>query len=301
MAPLPDFAPQSTSHVKGERGVIGVKWKEQDPVFDPYYQPPGEFPNGIIPELTNVVATASLACEIDLRAAAVKLPNCEYDPRVRPGLVLRIREPQATCILHAKGRMKVMGCKTEYAARQAIRKFARKLQRAALSGGIVRGEVKISKFGIQNIAANVDIGFPISSLERFATEFDNEAIYEPEIGSCVTVSSESPRLTMQIFASGKIVFLGARHRLHVYEAFRQWYPRLLQFKATDRFRVKEESFAEEVAEPKLEPPSSAPPYELQALLRQVLMDPSKAQLLPPQLLQNPQQLEQLMQQLTRPS
>jgi len=44
---------------------------------------------------------------------------------------------------------------------------------------------------------------------------------------------EQPPVFLQIFASGKITFLGARSRDDVYEAFRNIYPRLYEYRKTD--------------------------------------------------------------------
>lgn len=205
--------------------------KQDDPIFCEHFVPRRSFPDNIVPKLSNVVASARLDCKINLRNAAQCLWNCEYDPRVRPGLLLRLRQPLSTCIVHTNGEMKVMGCANEYCARIAARMTARKIQKAALTnhGVVLQGVVRLRKFDIQSIVATAQVGFKIVSLEKLALVYEEEDVsYDPELASHAKICGE--KVTLQVFGSGKITFLGAKSREDIYDAFCLWYPRLLQFR-----------------------------------------------------------------------
>lgn len=81
--------------------------------------------NRIVPKIQNVVATCNLVVQIDLTELTLKVRNAEYNPRRHPAVVVRIRHSKSTALVHASGRMVVIGTKSEDDARLAARKYAR--------------------------------------------------------------------------------------------------------------------------------------------------------------------------------
>jgi TATA-box binding protein (TBP) (component of TFIID and TFIIIB) len=167
-------------------------WAARSPLYRHDYQPdPSEFANcgGIVPVVQNVDIMVSLGCSIDLTQVARKLPNCEYDPRKRSGVILRLRNPKATGTLFKSGNLRCMGARSEFLALCAARKFARKVTRLGMY------KIHFRKFRVTNIMATADVGFPLTSLGDFAAEFDGDgALYDTEIFCGVRYQLTDPKV-----------------------------------------------------------------------------------------------------------
>mgnify|MGYP006108934767 CR=1 FL=1 len=68
------------------------------------------------PQLVNIVSTASLLSNaifrLDLRQIALWCRNVEYNPKRFSAAVMRIREPKATGLIFATGKIVITGAKT---------------------------------------------------------------------------------------------------------------------------------------------------------------------------------------------
>ncbi|XP_077501136.1 TATA-box-binding protein-like [Amblyomma americanum] len=146
------------------------------------------------------MASLSLGCRLDLRKIALHAPNTEYDPKRTPALVMRIREPRAVPLVFGSGKILCSGAKDEMKAKLASRKFARIIQKLGFDAHFLN-------FKIVNIVASCDVGFMIR-LEGLLLARRGLASYEPELSPGLTYRPEHPRVTLLIFASGKIVFTG---------------------------------------------------------------------------------------------
>ena len=73
----------------------------------------GSATNGIIPKIQNVVATVNLDCKLDLTQIANGAKNCDFNPRRFCAVIMRIREPKATAMIFASGKMVCTGNKSE--------------------------------------------------------------------------------------------------------------------------------------------------------------------------------------------
>jgi len=182
-------------------------------------------PSGIIPAIQNVVATCLIAAKVDLKAVAMRARNAEYNPKRFPAVVMRIRQPKSTALVFASGKMVCTGARNEADARLACRKYARIIQKLDVQ------EITFSDFKIQNIVASCDLRFPVR-LEGLAAEHEDFTSYEPELFPGLIYRMVSPKLVILVFVSGKVVITGAKTRDHVYEAFENLYPTLVEFKKT---------------------------------------------------------------------
>ena len=61
----------------------------------------------------NVVATADFKIKLDLKRIAVACRNAEYNPKRFPAVILRIRDPKATAMIFARGKVVITGAKSE--------------------------------------------------------------------------------------------------------------------------------------------------------------------------------------------
>ncbi|MDD3493503.1 MAG: TATA-box-binding protein, partial [Candidatus Thermoplasmatota archaeon] len=63
-------------------------------------------------KIENVVASTTIADELDLSQLSKKLPEGEYEPEQFPGLVLRLDEPKTAALLFRSGKVVCTGAKT---------------------------------------------------------------------------------------------------------------------------------------------------------------------------------------------
>uniref|UniRef100_A0A7S0BM82 TATA-box-binding protein n=2 Tax=Rhodosorus marinus TaxID=101924 RepID=A0A7S0BM82_9RHOD len=179
--------------------------------------------NGIIPDIQNVVATASLGVQLDLKTVAMKARNAEYNPKRFAAVIMRIREPKTTALIFASGKIVVTGAKHEDLSRTATKKYSKIIQKCGYT------DAKLNEFSVQNIVASCDVQFPVR-LEALHTEHSGFCTYEPEIFPGLVYRMMSPRIVLLIFVSGKVVLTGAKVRDDTYRAFQKIYHVLSQFR-----------------------------------------------------------------------
>eukprot|EP00472_Partenskyella_glossopodia_P008191 CAMPEP_0197532162 /NCGR_PEP_ID=MMETSP1318-20131121/38730_1 /TAXON_ID=552666 /ORGANISM="Partenskyella glossopodia, Strain RCC365" /LENGTH=350 /DNA_ID=CAMNT_0043088637 /DNA_START=15 /DNA_END=1067 /DNA_ORIENTATION=- len=183
------------------------------------------------PEVNCVFAFLHLHIKLDLVHICTRVRGAEYNPKRFHAVVLRIREPKATAIMYASGKLVCMGAKNEKSANIACRKFVRILQKIGY---------KDAKFNptdeeplIRNIMAKVKVPFPIR-LEDLAIAHRDFVSYEPEIFPGLIYRMASPRVTVFVFVTGTILVVGAKSRADVYSAFDAIYPVLYEYKKQDQ-------------------------------------------------------------------
>lgn len=165
-----------------------------------------ELPSTMKPVVSNLVACVQFGCEFDLYKIAQTVRNAEYRPRRFPAAILHITEPKATALIFKPGKMNIVGTKTEEDALLAAKKFGKIMKK-------LNYKVKLQNFKITNIVASASCGFRVG-LEAIASNslFRNFAKYNPEIFSGLIFKVPDPQVTLLIFASGKIIFTGAKVR-----------------------------------------------------------------------------------------
>jgi transcription initiation factor TFIID TATA-box-binding protein len=179
-------------------------------------------PENIIPKLQNIVSTANLRCELDLREIALQAKNAEYNPKRFAAVIMRIREPKTTALIFASGKMVCTGARSEEDSRKAARQYAKIINKLGFP-------VKFSEFKVQNIVGSCDVQFPIR-LEGLANAHSRFCNYEPEMFPGLIYRMNKPKIVLLIFVSGKIVLTGAKDRNDIYQAFQTIYPTLSLFK-----------------------------------------------------------------------
>lgn len=74
--------------------------------------------------IQNMTATANLGVRLDLKMIALKCRNTEFNPRRFGAVIMRLREPRATALIFASGKMVVTGVKSTHNATLACKKFS---------------------------------------------------------------------------------------------------------------------------------------------------------------------------------
>ena len=175
--------------------------------------------------IQNIASTANLGVRLDLKKIALKCRNTEFNPRRFGAVIMRLREPRATALMFASGKMCVTGVKSTHNATLACKKFAYIIERVGFQ------PKDYMDFKVQNIVGTADCGFPIR-LEGLVYAHSAFASYEPELFPGLIYRLVSPRVVFLIFVSGKIVITGAKKESDLANALTKIYPVLVEFKKT---------------------------------------------------------------------
>mmetsp|Transcript_12632 Transcript_12632/g.18569 ORF Transcript_12632/g.18569 Transcript_12632/m.18569 type:complete len:257 (+) Transcript_12632:66-836(+) len=173
--------------------------------------------------IQNISCTANLGVRLDLKKIALKCRNTEFNPRRFGAVIMRLREPRATALIFASGKMCITGTKSTHNATLATKRFAYIVERVGF-----KPEEHLD-FKVQNIVGTTDVGFPIR-LEGLVYAHSMYASFEPELFPGLIYRMIKPRVVFLIFVSGKLVITGARTEEDLRQAFTKLYPVLLDFR-----------------------------------------------------------------------
>lgn len=155
-------------------------------------------------KIENVVASASLGAELDLKAIALALDGAEYEPEQFPGLIYRLKEPKTATLLFRSGKIVCTGAKSLEQVKAAVSKVVKQIEAA----GVVVG--KDPEIVVQNIVATSNLGAKINLNATAITLGLEKVEYEPEQFPGLVYRLDSPKVVMLLFGSGKLVCTGAR-------------------------------------------------------------------------------------------
>ena len=136
---------------------------------------------------------------------------------------MRLREPRATALVFASGKLVITGTRSGHNSSLATKKVAYILERVGFQPS------NHINFKIQNIVGTVDVGFPIR-LEGVAFAHPSHSSYEPELFPGLIYRLVQPRVVLLIFVSGKVVITGAKTEEILAEGLRRVFPILLEFR-----------------------------------------------------------------------
>jgi len=177
----------------------------------------------ILIRIQNMSSTANLGVRLDLKQIALRCRNTEFNPRRFAAVIMRIREPKATALIFASGKMCVTGTKSCHNSTLAAKKFAFIVEKVGFKCA------KAIQFKVQNIVGTADLGFPIR-LEGLVFAHSNYASYEPELFPGLIYRLVDPRVVFLIFVSGKIVITGAKTEKDLSVAATKLYPVLVEYR-----------------------------------------------------------------------
>jgi transcription initiation factor TFIID TATA-box-binding protein len=160
--------------------------------------------------IQNIVASAALNQRISLKTIVEKFPQAEYNPKVFPGLVFRLKKPKTATLIFETGKMVCTGAKSEKEAIQAVNKVTRELK----AHGIPIANKPAIK--IQNVVASAELNGEID-LENVVYKL-KRVMYEPEQFPGAVYRMDEPKVVFLIFSAGKLVCVGAKREEDVYEA-----------------------------------------------------------------------------------
>ena len=161
-------------------------------------------------KIENVVATTDLSQRLDLDAILKVTPGAKYNPQTFAGLVYRLKKPRTTTLLFASGKMVCTGARSTKSAKTAIAQIIKELK----SQGIVI--FTNPGIEIENIVASSDLRGTID-LEMVAERL-RKTMYEPEQFPGLVYTMTEPKSVLLVFASGRIVCVGAKTEADVHLA-----------------------------------------------------------------------------------
>jgi transcription initiation factor TFIID TATA-box-binding protein len=159
-------------------------------------------PKEVEATIQNIVASVTTGEAIDLDAIVRNFPIVEYRPEQFPGLVFRLEKPKTTTLIFRSGKMICTGAKSMRDVQEAVEKILKVMRERGI---INHGEPRIQ---IQNIVSTATLGGDID-LEK-AAYLLGRTMYEPEQFAGAIYRMDEPKVVFLIFASGKIVILGAK-------------------------------------------------------------------------------------------
>jgi len=156
-----------------------------------------------VPTIVNLVATASLNQSIDLFEVA-KIEYTVFDQEIYGGRVAYLKTPSmhGKVTIFPSGKLISLGTRSPTQAQEDLQKTADILTE--------HGLIKPSKITaeIKNIVVVLTLP-ELPNLEEIAQK--HHAIYEPDQFPAAIMKQKSPKATMLIFSSGKIVIAGLRN------------------------------------------------------------------------------------------
>ena len=162
--------------------------------------------------ITNVVATAQLNCQLDLRDLDEKWILAEYHPERFSGLLLRTLYPfNGHCQLYRNGKVTVNGATSEKDAISLLDYFVREVKKVGY-------DCHADNFTIVNIVASFDLMRSLSlpvAVTAVKRHFPKTS-WEPEIFP--GFSTKMNGCTAVVFRSGKVNLLGAKNFEIIQEA-----------------------------------------------------------------------------------
>ena len=170
--------------------------------------------------IVNVVASATIEQQLDLKDITKKFPEVEWNPEQFPGAVFRLRNPKTATLLFGSGKMVCTGSKSEEMAVKAVNTVVQKLR---------KGKIKIKNdpiVTVQNIVSSINLGGKVS-LEQAARTLPR-SMYEPEQFPGLIHRMLDPKTVILIFASGKLVCVGARQEDEIHRSVNQIHNELEQ-------------------------------------------------------------------------
>jgi transcription initiation factor TFIID TATA-box-binding protein len=155
-------------------------------------------------KIVNIVATANLGQPVDL----LRLANVEgflYDQAIYHCAYLKDDKTHAKVSIFATGKMICVGTRSFKDADRDLNYAAKRLAKLGL---ISRVKIAVT---VQNIVATSDIGHDVD-LESLATKLPH-VIYDPQqFPGAIYYAEELDGSSILVFANGKVVIAGLRHR-----------------------------------------------------------------------------------------
>ena len=194
------------------------------------------------PEINNIVSTAYLGCNLNLKNIALKIKNAEFNLNKSSSLILTTNNKSISGTIFPNGKIICTGAKSENESKSNCIKFSKMLKKVGF-------KTQLKDFKIQNINASYEIKFKLSLIDLYSKihtlmnnnnnskyfDYDNNNYckYNKDVFSGIILYLHKSKISLLIFESGKIVLSGAKKREELEETFKKLYPILTECKYYD--------------------------------------------------------------------
>lgn len=161
--------------------------------------------------IENIVATSSYPVEegsneLDLDTISKHLVNSKYNPDKLAGVIYNLELPKAAIILLRDGKLVCTGTKSIDDAKIALEQLDSQLKAGGIAIGTMREIETRTLIGSAELERELDLDATAKTIKI------GEVEYEPEKFPAIVWHLDTPKLTVLIFKSGKLVFTDARSR-----------------------------------------------------------------------------------------
>ena len=162
----------------------------------------------------NVVCGGSVGAQMPLETLAT-FEGAMYDPVAFPGVKFRMNN--ATVMIFGTGKVVVVGAVTAEGAYRAMDMVVQLLRQHNISMGVVSRRIH-NVVTTASLGCSLDLASISMSIPR--------SLYEPEHFPGVIIRQQDPKCTVLLFASGKLVCVGANSVEAATNGVNQLYARL---------------------------------------------------------------------------
>jgi len=157
-------------------------------------------------EIVNIVVSALIGTELNLKEISASIEEMEYDPERFPGIICRVKEPKTAILVFRSGKIVCTGARSLEDVRQVIDMLMTKLKAIGVN---VDESPEIT---VQNMVATCDLQMDQQlKLHAIAIALGLENIeYEPEQFPALVYRMKDPKAVALIFSTGKVVCTGAK-------------------------------------------------------------------------------------------
>jgi transcription initiation factor TFIID TATA-box-binding protein len=160
-------------------------------------------------KIQNIVSTAYLAQNINLKTIIYNIANIEYNKTRFTAAILRIRNPRTTTLIFPSGQLVCTGAKNISDSKKALRRVARSIQKIYIKN-YPKVKIYFKNFKTVNIVGsfNTDYKIDLISLNRATPK---NSWYLPEVFPGLKyLPSLNEKVLSIIFISGKVIITGSK-------------------------------------------------------------------------------------------
>ncbi|CDU18763.1 TATA-box-binding protein [Plasmodium yoelii 17X] len=178
-------------------------------------------------KIHNIISSANLDTEIDLRLVAISIKSAEYNPSKINTLIIRINNPKCTALIFKSGRIMLTGTKNKTDSIKGCKKIGKIIKL------VTNQNIRLKNFKIENIIASANCNIPVR-LEMLAHDHKEYCNYEPELFAGLVYRykpTSNLKSVILIFVSGKIIITGCKSLQKLNTVFQDIYNVLVQYKS----------------------------------------------------------------------
>ena len=169
----------------------------------------------------DIIIIVNLGCRLKLKHI-VLCPNSEFISEIS-AVKIRIKEPESSALIFKSGKMICYGTKNEQDAKKSAKIFALIIKRLGFDVKFKNYKI-MNKAGTYNKINHIELNELKSKINLVFNNSDEKLChYDPQNFPGLIYHMNEPKLTLLIFNSGNILFIGAKRHKNIKEATKKIY------------------------------------------------------------------------------